>query len=167
MEADQGGGGAAGAPWPSRRPHRLLAGLAITAAVIAMGYLALLVVAPNVDRLHVARGGWTLHRCQSLGGSIPVDFPSMVGMHSREVGHRWLVAVSDGDQRYVAAPVTTADGHEDVGVWVTANELGGLSRPARAANDVAAEVADNPDGRAGSPSADLVTAATSCAERAR
>ena len=153
-------------PARGRGRHRLLVGMAAAVALLALAYLALLLVAPRIDRLHVARGGWVLHRCDRLGGSIPVDFPSMVGMHSREIGHRWLVAVSDGDQRYVAAPVTTADGHQDVGVWVTANELGGLSRPARAANDVAAEVADNPDGRAASPSADLVAAATSCAERA-
>ena len=153
-------------PARGRGRHRVLVGVAAAVALLALAYLALLLVAPRIDRLHVARGGWTLHRCARLGGSIPVDFPAMVGMHSREVGHRSLVAVSDGDQRYVAAPVRTSDGREDVGVWVTANELGGLSRPARAANDVAAEVADNPDGRAASPSADLVAAATSCAERA-
>ncbi len=166
MEVDDGGGAEA-EPREGRRRRRrrgLLAGLAIAVIVLAVGYLALLVVAPSIDRLHVARGGWRLYRCQRLGGSIPVDFPAMVRLHPDVTDRRSPVAVHDGDDLYVGEVVTLAGGGSDVAVWVAADR-GGPARPIQAANDVAATVAANPDGRTDSPSAAAVEAATSCARR--
>ena len=132
---------------------------------MAIGYLALLVLAPRIDRLHVARGGWRLYRCQRLGGSIPVDFPGLVDMR-RDVAHRSITAVEHGDERYVAEVVTLPDGSTTTAVWVTGYQYGGPFHPARAANEAAVRAAANPDGRAESPSAGAVAAAASCAERA-
>ena len=136
MEVDEDGGEVAEASSRPRRRHRLLVGLAIAVAVMAIGYLALLVVAPRIDRLHVARGGWRLYRCQRLGGSIPVDFPGLVDMR-RDVAHRSITAVEHGDERYVAEVVTLPDGSTTTAVWVTGYQYGGPFHPARAANEAA------------------------------
>jgi len=138
-------------------------GLAAAVAMLALAYLALLLVAPRIDRLHVARGGARLYRCARLGGSIPVDLPGMVGLRPG-VTHGSPTAVLIGDEAYVGMPVTTADGRTTIAVWQTGYRYG-PQRPARAANEAAADVTDSPDARAGSPSAGAVAAATSCAER--
>jgi len=149
---------------PRRRSRTLRWSVAVGLVVIVL-YVAALVTAPLMPKLKVTRGGWRLYRCHTLGGSIPPDFDGMVRIERGFTTHA-PSAVFDGNTVYVARAVTDAGGQDlEVAVWSATYDYGGPFHPVRATNDVARQVAGNPDGVDDAPSPGAVDAAAACAER--